>query len=81
MSTRRTRGLLWLFTAASSAVAAPWLPARVPVHWGLDGQPDRWGSRWELLLLGPGMLLLVMALLRAVDGADPIERPGDDQGP
>lgn len=33
------------------------LPEVVPVHWGFTG-PDRWGSRYELLVV-PGMSLLL----------------------
>lgn len=28
------------------------LPDTVPVHFGFDGQPDRWGSKHELLPVG-----------------------------
>ena len=38
------------------------IPATVPVHWGLDGQPDRYGSRLEGLLFVPIMLLVLGAL-------------------
>ncbi len=29
------------------------MPARVPVHFGLSGQPDRWGPAWMNALLLP----------------------------
>ena len=64
--------LAWLETAL---VAAPFaallvlwdkLPARIPVHWNLAGEADRWSSsRWEVLLLpliGLGSVLLCRAL-------------------
>lgn len=81
MSVRVTTLVLWLLTAGASLLASTRMPARVPVHWGLDGQPDRWGSRWELLLLGPCLLLLVGGLHWVLDRKDPIKRPGDDEGP
>lgn len=81
MSVRVTTLVLWLLTAGASLLASARMPARVPVHWGLDGQPDRWGSRWELLLLGPCLLLLVGGLHWALDRKDPVKRPGDDEGP
>lgn len=44
------------------------LPDQVPVHWGIDGQPDRWGSRLEAVLLLPaisaGLWLLLLILPR-----------------
>lgn len=38
------------------------LPARVPAHWNLAGQVDRWGSPAELWLMG-GWLLSDLALM------------------
>jgi uncharacterized membrane protein len=56
MSTRRYRllnALLLLALFAGSAWAYPRLPARIPVHFGLSGEPDRWAARsvasWFLL--------------------------------
>lgn len=70
---------LWLETVAVSAAAYGRLPAVVPVHWGLDGEPDRWGSRWELLLLGPALVALVSGLQAALDRRDK-ERAADERG-
>ena len=42
------------------------LPARVPVHFGASGLPNRWGSPWELVaatVLTPVMLLLSRAVM------------------
>ncbi|HMP17763.1 MAG TPA: SdpI family protein, partial [Gemmatales bacterium] len=48
-----------------------WLPEQVPVHWGVDFEPDRWVARDEIfwtLFLFPcimlGMMGLIYALLR-----------------
>ncbi|WP_342527161.1 DUF1648 domain-containing protein [Chryseomicrobium sp. FSL W7-1435] len=30
------------------------LPAELPAHFGIDGEVNRWGSKWELLIL-PGI--------------------------
>lgn len=38
------------------------LPATVPIHFGLSGQPDAWGSRLLLLLL-PGIASVLYVLL------------------
>ena len=40
------------------------LPDRVPLHYDFSGNIDRWGSKWENLLL-PG-IVLVMALIFAL---------------
>lgn len=49
----------------------PRLPDRLPVHWNLAGEVDRLGSRWELVLLGPGLLLGLWLLLAWVGRIDP----------
>ena len=41
------RSMLWLIACLAvviSAVAATYLPGRVPVHFALHGKADRWGS-------------------------------------
>lgn len=45
-------------------VAATWasLPESLPVHFGLGGEPDSWGSRGEILVL-PVIALLQFVLL------------------
>lgn len=47
------------------------LPERVPVHWNLHGEVDRYGPRWELLLFGPPLLVFLWALFAALPDIDP----------
>ena len=47
------------------------LPERMPVHWGLNGQVDRYGSRLEAAFFFPAMMLLVWLLLRFLPRIDP----------
>ncbi len=44
-----------LLAAAAVVLAMRWsdLPARIPVHWGLDGQADRWTERTGLSVFAP----------------------------
>jgi uncharacterized membrane protein len=67
--------LVVLLAVAVDAVATwvlwPRLPAQVPVHWGLSGEPDRFGDRLELALTGPGLLLALGALRWLVRRVDP----------
>ncbi|RAJ95674.1 uncharacterized protein DUF1648 [Larkinella arboricola] len=37
------------------------LPERIPVHFGLDGRPDRWGGRANLLVV-PGLSVFFLML-------------------
>lgn len=50
--------------AAVTIAAAVWssLPARVPTHFGADGQADGWGGKGSLLIL-PAMAALMFAVL------------------
>lgn len=43
----------------------PSAPESVPVHYGLDGTPDRWGSPKELVLL-PFVIVFMNALMSLV---------------
>src|SRR5215469_9327764 len=65
---------LWLPPFVAMAITAAYLqarynelPLRFPVHWGADGQPNRWATREPLtvfapLLMGAGMNLLMLGL-------------------
>jgi uncharacterized membrane protein len=51
------------------AVLAAWIALRgptgqVPVHFGIDGRPDRWGSRFEIV----GVIGLLAAMTGAIGG-------------
>lgn len=54
-----------------SAVAWTEVPDRIPVHWGLSGEVDRYGGRTEGLLLLPLVAVGVYALLRLAPRLDP----------
>lgn len=38
------------------------LPDRVPLHFNLAGQPDRWGSPWELFAVTVGLSVLYLGI-------------------
>jgi uncharacterized membrane protein len=55
-----------------SAWAWPQIPdgARVPIHWGIDGQPNGWAPKWVALLITPGIaavLTLVFGVIPAIE--------------
>jgi uncharacterized membrane protein len=47
------------------------LPDRMPVHWGLDGTADRYGSRVEGAFFLPVIMLVVWAVMRWLPTIDP----------
>ena len=64
------RILLWGLTLALVAMAAwawPGLPERIPLHFGADGLPDRWGERsvWGWFLL-PALGVAMAALMDGI---------------
>lgn len=70
----RTESLaLAAYAALGAVTAVAWarLPQRVPVHWGLTGPPDAYGSPYGLLLLLPVVAVLTYGLLCLVPAADP----------
>lgn len=46
----------------------------VPTHWGIDGQPDAYGSKTMGLLSLPGIAVLIVVLLALVPRLDPRRR-------
>jgi uncharacterized membrane protein len=63
-----------LMAAAAAGVFAwvlPDLPAKVPVHWNAQGVVDRHGSPWELFVVGPVMMIGLVALFAALPWLSP----------
>jgi uncharacterized membrane protein len=59
---------------AFGLVAWPRLPERVPVHWGLSGQPNGWGPAWMNAILLPAVACGTYALLLFLPLIDPSRR-------
>ncbi len=59
----------WAATLAALAV----FPERVPAHWNAAGEVDRWGSKFEILIL-PAVQLLVAGGLALWPRFDPSRR-------
>lgn len=62
---------LIVVTIIGSAIVYPRLPERVPVHWGLHGQVDRYGSRLEGIAVMPLLMVACWLLLRFLPRIDP----------
>ncbi len=56
---------------AGAAIAWPHAPARIPVHWNLSGQVDRYGGRFEGLLALPLLALGLYVLMLVIPRIDP----------
>jgi len=72
--TWRTEWPLWVLLLAMFALAAitwPHAPDRIPVHWGLNGSVDRFGGKFEGLLLVPLIGLAIYLLFLVLPRLDP----------
>ena len=70
----RTELPFWLLILAMFALALsawPSAPDSVPVHWGLHGQVDRYGSKFEGLLLFPLVTVVLYIVMLALPNIDP----------
>ena len=70
----RTEWPHWLLLAAMFVfAAATWgsAPDRIPVHWGIGGQVDRWGGKFEGLLAIPLLSLGIYVLMIVLPRFDP----------
>ena len=63
--------LLIVAAVAFSVAVYARLPQRMPVHWGLHGEVNRYGSRAEGAFLLPSMMLAFWLLLRFLPRIDP----------
>ncbi len=66
-------GLL-LVSVGISAGFAPVLPDTVATHWGVNGQPDAYGSKWMSLLLFPGLMAAALVLFLVLPLMGPFRR-------
>ncbi|WP_367925624.1 SdpI family protein [uncultured Ruthenibacterium sp.] len=69
----RTEILIWILAILpliACVVCMPFLPDKVPMHWGINGQIDRYGNRSELILLAATGLGIAL-LLKFVPRLDP----------
>jgi len=56
------------------------LPEKVPVHWNLEGEVDRWGGKTELILIPfllPLLIYIIFTLVPKVDPKKRIEKMGN----
>src|SRR5215467_4968660 len=75
MTTRWLTVCQWLIVVAMFAAAAVvWqnTPDSIPVHFGLNGEPNRYGGKFEGLLLLPLIALGVLLLLKLLPRIDPL---------
>ncbi len=78
-SSLKREWLLWLVILAPLVlVLAKWneFPERVPMHWNIEGEVDRYGGK-AALFIGPGLNLAVYLLLIFLPKIDPRKKNYD----
>lgn len=58
-----------IFLWGSTLLALPLIPDTIPAHYGASGMVDRWGSKYESLLLPIISLIMAAVLLVAINAA------------
>ena len=61
MKTKVVNLILIMIVLASTLIAIAFLPDIVPMHFDIHGEADRWGSKYELLIL-PAVLALMWSI-------------------
>ena len=59
----------WMFALA--ALTWPWAPDRIPVHWNVAGEIDRYGGKAAGLLVLPSMAMGIYLLTVVLPAVDP----------
>ncbi|MBX3120296.1 MAG: SdpI family protein [Fimbriimonadaceae bacterium] len=63
--------LLFAGVGAYTAVVFPKLPAEIPTHWGITGQPDDWSEKGQACLFMLGMMVGIPLLLQVLSFLSP----------
>jgi uncharacterized membrane protein len=64
--------VLLVLSIILSAIAYPSLPDRIPVHWSLFGEVNRYGSRFEAAFILPFIGIVFWLAMRALPRVDPL---------
>lgn len=54
-----------------AAVLYPWLPAKIPCHWNIRGEVDGWIDKFWGVLMTPGTMLLMLAMMLGLPAISP----------
>ncbi len=63
--------LMILAMSAITAYYYPTLPETIPVHWNAAGQVDGYGGRWQLWLVGPGLMAVMLLFSMTIPWLSP----------
>lgn len=79
MKAKKTAYFILMYLPLVVALAVlPYLPDKIPAHYGFDNQVDRWGSKYEILLYPLATLLMGYFLLAMSKRAARQEEHGEN---
>jgi uncharacterized membrane protein len=55
----------------ATVIAYPRLPSSLATHWNLHNQPNGYGPKWTLFLVGPGLMAFMMLLMYVLPWLSP----------
>ncbi|KRE10426.1 hypothetical protein ASE46_02350 [Bacillus sp. Root239] len=60
-----------LLTLVAWLIALPHLPATMPIHWGANGEADRFATKINAMILTVGIMVLIYFIIAFVPRIDP----------
>jgi uncharacterized membrane protein len=55
----------------ATAILYPHLSSQIPTHWNAHGDADRYGAKWTLFVVSPGMMLGMLGMFAALPWLSP----------
>lgn len=73
MNIKHISWTVFVLTSIACLIAFTVLPSdlSIPMHWGIDGQPDRYGSLLEAMLFPPAIMLFILLLFHFLPFLEP----------
>jgi uncharacterized membrane protein len=62
---------LLLAAVVAAILCYPHVPARVPIHWDLQGNANGYGPPWSIFLVGPGTMALTIGIFALLPWLSP----------
>ena len=81
MKIKIVNAALLLITLVSTLVILSYMPDEIPVHFGFDGTADRWGSKYEMLIM-PIIMAVMLGIWFVTDltqGKRMLDSPDEKQ--
>ncbi len=67
MTTLKAAWILCAISTIVSLIVLQFIPTgqELPLHWGIDGQADRYGPAWVALFMPPAVMVILLGIFPA----------------